>query len=338
MNIEIVTTPNEGLKETGFGSLKACNSVLNAIKNMGYTVNLNVCETREELDRIAERNPDLVVLTVKYIPIENEDDIWLADYFAQHQINFTGSTSDVLKFDSNKSFAKLHLKNKGIATADYFIAVPGQFKSAKDLPIKFPLFLKPLDAANGNGVDDLSFVTSFSGFESKILSLNNLFNTPVLVEEYLDGREFTVSVIRRSNNELMVSPIEIVPPVSNNGLRILGEIVKKSDSEELKKIDENEIINNVRKLAIDAFVNLGVRDFGRIDIKANKSGHCFFLEANLVPGMTAGSSYFPKSCEIANGLLYDEVIELILEKGLGRANPKVSPNKLAEVGSNVANF
>ena len=43
MQIEIVTTPNEKLKETGFGSLKACRSVLDSIKKMGHTVELNVC-------------------------------------------------------------------------------------------------------------------------------------------------------------------------------------------------------------------------------------------------------------------------------------------------------
>jgi D-alanine-D-alanine ligase len=57
------------------------------------------------------------------------------------------------------------------------------------------LFLKPLDAANGNGIDNLSFVTSFADYESKLFSLYNLFNLPVLAEEYLDGREYTVAVI-----------------------------------------------------------------------------------------------------------------------------------------------
>ena len=42
MHIEIITTPNEALKESGFGSLAACTSVLNAIKRMGYSASLNV--------------------------------------------------------------------------------------------------------------------------------------------------------------------------------------------------------------------------------------------------------------------------------------------------------
>jgi len=326
LKIEIVTTQNEDMKETGFGTLKACNSVFDSIERIGYDVKLNICKSKRDLEGIVKRNPDLVVLAVKYIPLQNRNSIWLSEYFSKHGINFTGSSRDVLRFDSNKTSAKLYLANKGIKTARYFTAIPDQYRYASELPIKFPLFLKPTDAANGNGIDDFSFVTNFSGFESKVLSLYSTFSAPALVEEYLDGREFTVSVINTPNNELIISPIEILPPESKYGLRILGKKVKNDDSEELKLVEDGGMKHEVIKLAINSFLTLGVRDFGRIDIKANKAGDCFFIEANLVPGMTYGSSYFPKSCEIENALTYDEVIQLMLENGLCRAKPKAPPD------------
>ena len=102
MQIEIITTPNETLKESGFGSLKACNRVLDAIQKMGLNVRLSVCKTKACLDGVVKRKPDLVILAVKYIPISNEENIWVSDYFAKHRINFTGSSREVLEFDSNK--------------------------------------------------------------------------------------------------------------------------------------------------------------------------------------------------------------------------------------------
>ncbi|MFV1997186.1 MAG: D-alanine--D-alanine ligase [Acidiferrobacterales bacterium] len=330
MKIEIVTTQNDDLNETGFGSLKACNSVFDSIKRIGYDVKLNICNSKRDLEGIVNRNPGLVVLAVKYIPLQNGNNIWLSKYFSQHGINFTGSSREVLRFDSNKTSAKFYLANKGIKTARYFTAIPEQYRCASELPIKFPLFLKPTDAANGNGIDDFSFVTNFSEFESKVLSLYSRFSTPILVEEYLDGREFTVSIINPPSNELTISPIEIVPPESKNGLRILGEKVKNDDSEDLKLIEDGEIKNKVIKHAVNSFLTLGARDFGRIDIRANKAGDCFFIEANLVPGMTYGSSYFPRSYEIERALTYDEVIRLMLESGLCRSKPKIPPNKLIQ--------
>ncbi len=330
MKIEIVTIQNENLNETGFGSLKACINVFNSIKSIGYDVKLNICKSKRDLDSIVKKNPDLVVLAVKYIPLQNEKNIWLSEYFSRHGINFTGSLRDVLRFDSNKISAKLYLANKGIKTAKYFTAIPEQYRCASELPIKFPLFLKPTDAANGNGIDDSSYVTNFSEFESKVLSLYSRFSTPVLVEEYLDGREFTVSIISTPNNELMIFPVEIVSPESKNGLRILGREVKNNNLEELKSIKDDDIKNKVKKLAINSFLTLGVRDFGRIDIRANKEGDCFFIEANLVPGMTYRSSYFPESCKIERALTYDRVIQLMLENGLCRVKPKIPPNKLIQ--------
>ena len=323
MHIEIITTPNETLKESGFGTLKACTSVFEAIQRMGYSVRLSVCKTKDDLKEIVKTKPELVVLSVKYIPVKDEDDIWLSEYFESHAVNFTGSSRGVLEFDSNKVLAKTHLTNKGIKTADYFMAIPGQYKNESDLPIAFPLFLKPMDAANGNGIDDLSFVTNFTDYESKVASLYSSFNQPILVEEYLDGREFTVAVIKKRNEKLVVSAVEVIPPTSTHGLRILGAQTKKDDSEKLIEIIDDEVKQRVTTLAIDAFNTLGVRDFGRIDIKSNNHGECFFMEANLVPGMTYGSSYFPEACDIADEFAYDKVIELLLAGGLARASTPV---------------
>jgi D-alanine-D-alanine ligase len=331
MHIEIITTPNETLKESGFGTLKACKSILNAIQRMGFTASLNVCKTESDLDDIVRKKPELVILAVKYIPVFNhetthEENIWLTEYFASHGINYTGSSTEALQFDSNKVLAKTHLANKGIKTAQYFLASPGQYKTENELPFSFPLFLKPLDAANGNGIDDLSYVTNFTDYESKITSLYKTFKQPILVEEYLDGREFTVAIIQSSIGRIIASAVEVIPPTSNHGLRILGAQAKIDDSEELIEIVDDEVSNRVTTLAIDAFNAMGVRDFGRIDIKTDNHGECFFMEANLVPGMTQGSSYFPKACEIVHEFSYDKVVELLLAGGFARALSTVPPN------------
>jgi D-alanine-D-alanine ligase len=327
MYLEIITTPNDDMKESGFGSLKACNNVLNAIQDMGHQVLLSVCESRQDLINVVIRKPDLVILAVKYATCLDEDDIWLADFFSDNGINYTGSSREVLEFDSNKVLAKTHLMNKGISTAKYFMAVPGQYKKESELPFTFPLFLKPLNAANGNGIDDLSFVTSFIEYEAKVTSLYDSFQQPILIEEYLDGREFTVAVIQADDEKIIVSAVELIPPVSSNGLKILGAKAKKDDSEKMIEIDNDDIKQRVSALAVEAFNSLGVRDFGRIDIKSNTYGDLYFMEANLVPGMTFGSSYFPQACKLANGLSYKVVVDRILQGGLARAELTLPPNK-----------
>ncbi len=319
MKIEIITTPNGMLKETGFGSIKACQSVYQSIQKIGHEVNLNICRTEDDLLKVVNRKPALVVLAVKYLSIENSEDIWLAEYFEKRNINFSGSLKETLKYDSDKVSAKIFLRSAGVKTANFFTAVPGQYATERELPVKFPLFIKPMDAANGNGIDDLSLVNNFFEYQKKVLSLYEIFNQPVLVEEYLNGQEFTVALIKSQDKRLTTSIIEIIPPESLNGLRILGEKAKLEDTETFRKVKSGEQYLKVRKLAANVFNLLGVRDFARIDIKMNGAGEYFFMEVNLVPGLTEGSSYFPKAIKIAHGLGYDSVISMLIEGGVSRA-------------------
>jgi len=321
MRIEIITSLNSGSKETGFGSHLACVNVVESMERMGHMATLSICTSLNDLDNVSKRKPDLVVLAEKYMPVEGGNDIWFSEYFSRKKITFSGSSRETLKYDSDKVSAKLHLRHAGINTAKYFTAIPGQFHSENDLPFLYPLFLKPTDAANGNGIDDFSFVQNFGDFEAKVLSLYNLYRLPILVEEYLGGREFTVAIIETDTGRMITSAVEIIPPESTEGLRILGAEVKKLDTESLKIIEENDI-KNIVNLAIEAFISLGVRGFGRIDVKMDDNGKCYFMEANLVPGMNLGTSYFPQACKIANGMSYDKVISLMLEECLSRVIPK----------------
>ena len=310
MRIEIITTPNEFLKETGFGTLKACHDVLEALRKKHSEVSLVVCTHQSELELVAKRKPDLVILAVKYIIQKDGTLLWLSKYFESQNINYSGSNRETLEFDSNKILAKEKMKSANIRTAAFFTSIPNEYVKGEKLPIDYLLFLKPIDAANGNGTDENSLVNNFASFNKKINSLHKKYGQPILVEKYLSGREFTVAIMETATkNTLQTAAIEIIPPEDSNKARILGAKVKKDDLEELKKITNSGINEIVTQIAIDAFFALGVTGFGRIDIKMDEDSQCYFMEANLVPGMTKGSSYFPKAFEIANNISYDKVIQ-----------------------------
>lgn len=318
MNIEIITTPTNTLHETGFGSYSACQNVFNSIQKMGHNSRLASCESLADLERVLKRKPDLVLLAVKYIPMKNSDNIWLSEYFEKHDIAYSGSSKDTLQFDSDKILAKLHLREKNVSTADFFTASVGQFKRDEDLPLSYPLFLKPSGAANGNGIDEESLVRSFEEFESKTFSLQESYGPSILVEEFLTGKEYTVAMITTQSGELLDAAIEIVPPTSNRDHRILSGKIKTQNSETLKKITNIKISKEIRKMASEVFIGLGVEGFARIDIKSNADGKCFFMEINLVPGMTAGSSYFPEAFRIDRGLSYDQTVSHMINYCLSK--------------------
>lgn len=331
MRIEIITTPDQTLYETGFGGIKACNGVLKSIKKMGHSVVISLCETEDDLIDVKNRVPDLVVLATKYLVVTNNPNIWLSTFFENNNIAFTGSSFEVLQFDSDKVLAKERLKELGIRTADYFTALPGQYRRDTPLPVKYPIFLKPIESANGNGIDDESVVKNFDDFESKVSSLFETYRCSILAEEYLDGKEFTVAILSKKNQTHLISAVDILPPVSSQGFRILGEKAKTENTEIVSKSVDNQLKQDVEKVALDSFCGLGSSGFGRIDIKTNAQGEYFFMEANLVPGMMPETSYFPRACAIEHGLDYDEVVKSIVEESLHTAGRNADQQLISDV-------
>jgi D-alanine-D-alanine ligase len=232
-----------------------------------------------------------------------------------HDINYTGSIKEVLQYDLNKIASKRQIAAHGIETARFFTALPDEYKILENLPIPFPLFIKPMDSANSEGIDENSFVFNFAGFQRKVKELYDIYKQPALVEEYLSGREFTVSIIK--TDAILIAPVEIIAPVKND-IRILSKEIKSKDSEILVKIDNIDVYQKVCAIAKASFEALGARDFGRIDIKMDAHERCYFIEANLTPGMTDGSSYFPKSYELCSLLEYGEVVSFIVKTAIKR--------------------
>ncbi len=329
--IAVVATNTEGNKETGFGSVDTCKAFYEALMESYQRVTFHEVSMKASLDLIARERPDLVVLCSKYLPaMDGHPKIWFSEYFAAHGIAFTGSDRETLEFDSNKSKAKTVLLNHGIATAKFFLAHPDQFHSEDHLPLPLPLFIKPLDAANGNGIDENSIVRDFESYQQKVAELFLAFGTKILVEELLPGREFTVAVLdNKSEATRMVMPLEIISPENCKGDRTLGCDAKKKNEEVLELVEE-PLSSEIKQLVGKAFSILGAQDFGRIDVKLNALGQPHFIEANLVPGMTPDSSYFPCACILYNTesrmqndmpmITHSDVARKIVELALSRTN------------------
>lgn len=318
--IEVVTTETTGMKESGFGSVETCKGISDILATTYPLVQFNNVASEQDLDAIVARAPELVVLCVKYVFDDKAGRvIWLSDYFEERGVPHTGSDFATLDFDSNKSRAKTVLRNKGVRTADYFLAHPGAFSSPARLPLPFPLFVKPLNAANGNGIDADSMVHDFQALETKVAAVVAEFGKAALVEEVLPGREFTVAILGHDvTGPKLIMPVEIIVPPNDNGDRILGHHAKTANCEEIQKV-EGPLHARVADFARRAFQALGARDFGRIDIKLDSNGAPHFLEANLVPGMTPASSYFPMACRINVDLPYEGIVLKIVDLALGRA-------------------
>lgn len=326
IRLEVITTDIADLAMMGFGSISNCRSVYDALAEEYRDVKLSIISSKSDLEGLVSRKPDLVFTGIKYVifsdnPITKgmKEKVWISDFLDKNGINYTGSSKKAIELDFDKKLAKAKMQCCGVDTAEYFVSTPGLYQCEEKLPVKFPLFIKPLYESDSKGVDHESNVADFLGYQRKVSSIYSEFRQPAMVESFLAGREFTVAILGSdSYGAPNVMPVEIVVDVNSQTGGILGYETKKTNQERLIPIDDKETYKTVTALAKKALVALGARDFGRIDIKMDEQGRPFFLEANLLPGMNMENSYFPQACYINNGDTYQQIVHRIAEIALNR--------------------
>ena len=289
-------------------------------------VGITYINNETDLANLIDKKPDLAFLGFKNMPSlysvsHRPQDIWICERLEDEGISYTGSTKSAMLLDHNKDAAKEVIQAAGLLTAPYFTAKSNQYNNADDLPLNFPLFIKPPQEGGGTGIDDESIIRDFKNFRRKVKVIERDFGTPALVEKYLVGREFSVALLETGfNSDLLAMPIELISEPNKNGDQILSRKVKSEDTEHVISVKPGQLRDSICRLAIDAFRALGARDYGRIDIKMDEEGILNFLEANLIPGVAMHNftSYFTSACQINQAMDYDSMILNIIELGLAR--------------------
>lgn len=316
--IEVVRSNIISLSSMGIESATAIVASL----SQSYTdVVLTMIDTAQDLEDLIERKPDLVFLGMMHLPdpTDSSKKIWMSRRLEAAGIPHTGSTQASHRLELNKDLAKQRMLDMNIATAPFSILFRGQDYTNQADELEFPLFLKPLSGGGGQGVDEYSIVRTIHQLRDKILSLHGFHNVDIMIERYLEGREFSVAIIKQQkSDEYIAMPIELIAPKDIHGERMLSNQVKSLNQEAaiavLNPLERAAII----AFALSVFKALGARDYGRIDIRLDAAGVPHFLEANLIPSLVSGYGSFPKAYLINEGIEYDEMIANIAVLGFSR--------------------
>ena len=255
----------------------------------------------------------------------NKDAILILKLIEQLGFSHTGSSAKTTAVCINKQLTKTILKNYNIPTPSYQIfAKPG-------LPYKhgFPAIVKPSCDDGSMGIDSQSVVNSNNDLMERVEMILNRYHQPVLVEKYIAGREFSVSLW--GNQEIEVLPItemdysDIADPLKH----ILSYESKwEPDSyfyqnihahcpARLTAIEEKRI----KETAIRAYQVLKLRDFGRMDIRYF-DGIPYIIDVNEIPDLGPDSG-FPNAAN-HGGYDYISMLEHILNLAIKREKWPIS--------------
>ena len=233
------------------------------------------------------------------------------------KVSYTGAPPLALANCQNKILAKRFLNNAGIQTPRFMVFRKQQSLYKCDLT--FPLIVKPAFEDASVGIDNESIVRNKSQLKKRIDYVFHYFQQPVLVEEYIEGRELNVAVLGdQKPRALPISEIDF-SEMPNHLFNIVSYQAKWEPKHEAyhKTIPicpaplPKEITLKAKKIALKAFKIMGARDYARVDMRLSKDNELYVLEVNPNPDLTEGAG-FMRSAETA-GYSYAETLKRIID-------------------------
>jgi D-alanine-D-alanine ligase len=232
-----------------------------------------------------------------------------------YDIPCTFADAAVLTLCLHKGYTKAVLQAAGIATAP-FAVVEREAEIAR-VALPYPLFVKPVAEGTGKGITPRSIVRDASALRPTVLELLKLHAQPVLVEPYLDGREFTVGLLGSGSSARTVGAMEIhLGEKAEPGLYSLSNKENYEDRVTYT-IATDALAREAERVALSAWVALGCRDAGRADLRAGADGKVYFLEVNPLAGINPVTSDLPIMWRLL-GRKYEDLIGIILDEAMGR--------------------
>jgi D-alanine-D-alanine ligase len=198
--------------------------------------------------------------------------------------------------------------------------------------LRFPVLVKPNSEGSSKGLFDGNLIEDPSALLSKVEEIQALIGGSVLVEEFLPGREFTVSVLGNPGygNGLMALPIAeqdysaFPPDLQHFASYEVKWFFEDSAAGRDACVCPADLTPSLREeleaLAFDAFTTMDARDVARLDIRMDADGRPQLIEINTLPGMHHDpelTSYLPVSGRAA-GWDYQRLIGEILDRTIAR--------------------
>lgn len=296
-------------KDIEFDGPSVINGIRNTLLELGHEVTLIEADENAYLKLKKLRNKVDLVFNIAEGLSGDARESQIPLFCEMLGIPYTHSSPTVHAIKLDKEFTEYLIKGAGLSK------VPGHSE--------FPLMVKPNKEGSSKGIMDANVVRNQNELEERIKVLNEKIGGEVLVEEYIDGREFTVSVLGNENPEVLPiveQKFDFLPKGMN---KIASYELKWFYEDSLKNIEEAydcpakidaELEKKLKDTSIAIYKFLGVRDCARLDYRLDEKGDLYFLEINTLPGINPDPnviSYFPLSARKA-GMSYKDLIGKII--------------------------
>ena len=234
------------------------------------------------------------------------------------KIPYVFSGAVTLGISLNKAFTKRVIRDAGISTPDFMVV--GEPSDTDLCTLPYPLFAKPVAEGTGKGIESKSVIKNPEELKTVCTSLLERFHQPVLVEEFLPGREFTIGITGNAEDAKVIGGMEIIyKPDTEN---IYSYFNKENYKDLITYVPlQGKILEDCADVSLKSWKALNANDGGRVDLRIDKNGIINFLEINPLAGLNPVHSDLPILPGF-NGMSYTQLIGEIMNAALKRINGK----------------
>lgn len=297
---------------------------------------LNKLTTYRQLKELKKKNYDIFVnLCEGYLEWEVPS-IDVIHSFELLDLPHTGPTAQL--YDPPKELMKYVSHCEGVKTPAYFLIEQPEDIDKVERFLKYPMFIKPAKAGDSLGIDENSVLYSKQDLLKKVVEIYNDYG-PLLVEEYIDGREFTVLVAADANGKgcRVFKPVEYVFP---EGKAFKTYSLKTSELHPDCNFPctDPELDRELRMAAEKIFNGFNGVGYARLDFRVNDQKEIYFLEINFTCSVFYTDGYEGSADFI---LKFDEAgqkgfLEHIINEGIARHRRNKKPYVMK--GNSISGF
>lgn len=300
---EISFEPYYDIEYNSSSPLESYGDMARALSKCGYEAyTLNIFDDFNRfLSDYDENRPDVIFNLVEMYNGAPSLEMSFACFLELLRIPYTGAPPLALGTCQRKILTKRILTALGIGTPAFFIVnEPGDLKNIR---LRYPMIVKPSQEDASIGIENSSVVYDYDQLRSRTEYMLENFRQQILIEEFIDGREFNISVIGgRRPRALPISEVDF-SRMPQNLHKIVSYQAKWDPYDPAYHSTvpvcpaqlDTEVEIMAKQTAVRAFTELGCRDYARVDMRLGKDNKLYILEVNPNPDLTEGAGFMRSS-------------------------------------------
>ncbi|MDZ7332582.1 MAG: D-alanine--D-alanine ligase [candidate division KSB1 bacterium] len=328
--LKILIAYNEPIKRPGYdldyiseaGVKDEAEAVYQAILKLGhvpaYLAAKNLDQILSKIDRFG---PDLIFNLCEGFHGRAQNEMYLAALWELLGIPYTGNPPLTLGLAQDKVLAKRLFQSAQILTPPYEVFL----KMPEACGLDYPVIAKPSREDASLGIEQgAAILYNFDELKQRVGDLLMKYQQPILVEQFIDGREFNISILGNDPpRALAISEISF-DELGTTAPHITGYEAKWLIDHPLYQKTPAicpanitiELKLRLEQIALQVYEILGGRDYGRIDTRVDADGNIFVLEYNPNPDISSEAG-FVRALK-AFGISYNDFVEQLIIEALKR--------------------